>query len=177
MISLPGLVTALALNVGLTAGQPVPEQQTETAVQPEAQVTFDGTWQGDIRFDKEGLLSQWGTSAIGETIKIDIHDAAVRVYLKSPNDETGVFEEFMPGAFHIAPVMSNAVIFGTHYSRPKEAGGIYWIETWTLIVAFKDNDTLLVNYARVVNNVGMPLDQEGSKFAIRGVGEFKRIAP
>jgi hypothetical protein len=136
-------------------------------------MSFDGVWQGVIHFDKEAFLSKEGTPADGTTFRIEIHGPVVRVFYIEPTGP-GELQEFMPGAFHIAPVISNAVIFGTHFAPPSS---LYWVETWVFTTTLKDQNTLLVQYSRVVNNVGMPPDQDGSKFATRGYGEFKRVSP
>jgi hypothetical protein len=127
---------------------------------------FDGTWQGVVYFDKEALLKETSTPAGGAAMRIDVHDPVVRVYFMENNVPT----EVNAGTFHFAPVETNAVIFGTEES-PKDG----WVETWTFVVTQKDSDTLLVQYVRVVNNIGTPLSDENSKFATRGQGEFKRI--
>jgi hypothetical protein len=50
------------------------------------------------------------------------------------------------------------------------------VETWNFTVTQKDKDTLLVDYVRVVNNLGLTADING-KFATRGYGELKRVSP
>jgi hypothetical protein len=101
-------------------------------------------------------------------MRIEIHGVVVRVFAQDGSN----FQEVMPGGFHIAPVQANAVIFATDFAQQ---GG--WVETWAFAVTLKDDHTLIAEYSRIVNNVGVPADQPESKFAARGTGEFKRAAP
>ncbi len=99
-------------------------------------------------------------------MRIDVGGPVVHVFMEQDH----AFSEFMSGQFHIAQVMANAVIFGTHASDP-------WTESWVFVVTHKDDDTLLVNFTRVVNNERTPLTDEYSKFSTRGFGEFRRVIP
>lgn len=143
---------------------PHPEQvQTQAAAQV---YPFDGLWEGTILFDKEALLVASSTPAEGVTMRIEIHDAVVRVFIK----EDDGFQEVDAGAFHIAPVSANAVIFATEAAQSGP-----WVESWAFVVTQKDDHTLIVEYSRLVNNVGVPLSDPNSKFGTRGVGEFQRV--
>jgi hypothetical protein len=118
-------------------------------------------------FDKEALLTATSTPAGGAVMRIEIHDAVVRVFVKVGDN----FSEVKPGLFHIAPVETNAVIFAT------ESAPGAWVESWAFVVTQKDDHTLIVEYSRLVNNVGVPLSVSESKFGTRGTGEFERTAP
>jgi len=118
-------------------------------------------------FDKEAFLATSSTPADGTLMRIEIHGPVVRVFYQEDNN----FIESMPGSFHIDPVLSNAAIFGTHYAVDS------WVETWTFAVTQKDDHTLMVEFSRIVNNIGTPPDQPESKFATRGWGELKRVTP
>jgi hypothetical protein len=164
------LWAALAISLlgpGSARATPDPANQPPPQSGPFQQVVpFDGTWAGTIVIDKEALLSATGTPPAGIPMRIEIHDAVVRVFIK----EGDAFAEVKPGLFHIAPVEANAVIFATEASL---ADG--WVESWVFLVTQKDDHTLIVEYSRLVNNVGAPLSDEDSKFGTRGVGEFVRL--
>ena len=130
-------------------------------------VPFDGVWEGTIVFDREALLTATGTPAAGIPMRIEIHDAVVRVFVKDGND----YSEAKPGLFHIAPVSANAVIFATQES-PEDG----WVESWVFVVTQKNEHTLIVEYSRLVNNVGTPLSDPNSKFGTRGMGEFELVS-
>jgi len=132
---------------------------------PQLDPSLDGKWQGVINFDKEAFLAKTSTPDTGVTFRIEVDDSVVRVFVQ----QDGSFEEAKPGRFHIAHVSTNAVIYATD-----EDLGI-WVESWAFVVTKKDANTLIVEYTRLVNNVATPLSEEGSKFATRGAGEFKRV--
>jgi len=156
-----------ALLLGSAHATPDPANQPQQQPGPfQHVVPFDGVWEGSIVIDKEALLVAASTPAGGLPMRIEIHDAVVRVFIK----EGDAFVEVKPGLFHIAPVEANAVIFATEASV---ADG--WVECWAFVVTQKDDHTLIVEYSRLVNNVGTPLSDENSKFGTRGVGEFVRL--
>jgi len=129
-------------------------------------VSFNGSWQGKIFFDKETFLAETSTPTSGLDIRIKVADEVVRVFFVTP---TGP-EESMVGAYHIAPAHENAVIYATEVAQDGP-----WVETNVFVVTQKDKDTWIVQYVRVVNNVHLPLSERDSKFAARGAGEFKRV--
>jgi len=139
---------------------------TRTAAADDAP-SFDGTWEGIIHFDKEAFLVESSTPAAGLPFRLDIHGAVVRVFIREDHG----FVEAKPGAFHIAPVSANAVIFATD-AAPDDS----WVESWTFTVTRK-GDSLFVEYSRLVNNTGAPEGEKGSHFATRGEGEFKIVQP
>lgn len=173
-IGLALAILPVAFSISVLNTEPVAaalESTLQPAVPPpqsvQVAVPFDGTWEGTIFFDKEAFLNKTGTPPEGLVVRIEIHDAIVRVFLKSDGD----IAEMKPGAFHIAPVETNAVIFAT------DAAPEAWVETWAFVVTQKDKNTLIVEYSRLVNNVGVSSDLPESKFGTRGTGEFKRIDP
>jgi hypothetical protein len=146
---------------GVVSNLPSQVQQVQVAA------PFDGTWEGKIIFDKEAFLAPTSTPPEGIDFRIEIHDPIVKVFIK---DDSG-FAEANPGTFHISPVDTNAVIFGT------QSQGGSWNETWTFTLTQRSDRTLVVEYTRLVNNVGMPPDDPLKIFGTRGIGDFKRIAP
>jgi hypothetical protein len=132
---------------------------------PAEPASLDGTWQGTIHFDKEGFLADTSTPAAGIRFRIEIHDVVVRVFV----EEDGAFDEAKPGMFHIARVSANAVIFAT------QEGDDAWLESWCFVVTAKSKDLMIVEYARLVNNFGVPHGEKESDFATRGAGEFSRM--
>jgi hypothetical protein len=128
---------------------------------------FDGTWEGKIFFDKEAFLVATSTPAEGVDFRIEIHDPIVKIFIR----EDSGFTEANPGTFHISPVDTNAVIFGTQ----SQAGS--WNETWTFVLTQRDDHTLVIEYSRLVNNVGLPPDDPQKIFGTRGIGDFKRVGP
>lgn len=156
------LVLSLIVMPAWAAREETPQPQAEV-FQP---APFDGTWQGNIAFDKEAFLTKEATPPDGEDVRIEISGPVVRVFVKVD----GSFGEDKPGAFHIAAVSTNAVIFATD-----AAPGVSWVETQVFAVTQKDPDTLIVEYARLVNNTMLPPSAPEARYATRGVGELKRV--
>jgi len=171
-----GLIATLPILLGGLAIVAVPANATaengagspsEQSPAPQVVAPFDGVWEGKIFFDKEAFLAPTSTPAEGTDFRIEISGPVVRVFVK----EAQGFQESKPGAFHIAPVETNAVIFASD-SAPEA-----WVESWTFAVAQKDADTLIVEYSRIVENRSAAIDARERTFATRGFGEFKRAVP
>ncbi|HEY0300964.1 MAG TPA: hypothetical protein VGC36_06515 [Rhizomicrobium sp.] len=128
---------------------------------------LDGRWQGVVTFDKEAFLAETSTPAAGTTFRIEIDDSIVRVFVL----KNGGLVETKPGLFHIAAAATNAVIYANEATP--EANG--WVESRVFVVTPKDDDTLIVQYVRVVNNRGLPGSDPQARFATRGAGAFGRV--
>lgn len=159
------LPAQLALTNGAWATSEILPHVESQLQQVQEPVPFDGTWEGNILFDKEAFLASTSTPPEGVAFRFEIHGPVVQVFI----EEDGKFGESKPGAFHIAPVGTNAVIFATD-SAPDA-----WVETWTFVVTQKDDHTLTVEYTRLVNNVGSMPDSPEKIFGTRGIGDFKLV--
>ena len=128
--------------------------------------SLDGTWEGDLAFLQGATLSQ-KEPATGR-YRITIQGSAVHVYMVRPQD----LREVKPGLFHIERLMTNAVISASQSGQDNEGT---WVETWVFTVTQENGTTLLTNFARVVNNIDLPLSNDHSKFAKEAAGELKLI--
>ncbi len=133
---------------------------------PQLDPSLDGVWQGTINFDKEAFLAKTSTPDAGTVFRIEIDDSVVHVFVQ----HNGSFEEAKPSRFHIAHVSVSAVIYATD----EDPGA--WVESWAFVVTKKDANTLIVEYSRLVNNVEVPPNEDGSKFATRGAGELSKVS-
>ncbi len=154
------LIAAAALAVA------IPAHAVETA-------NLDGVWEGPLHFDEKVFAFDPIPDAKGPPtdvrLRIEIHGPVVNVLF---GNEPG---EGTPGVFHIAQVKTNAVIFGTDYSRDDGPG---WTESMAIIVTPKDDKTLLVSFSRLVSNSGFDgKDDDNTKFGIHIDGELKRVRP
>lgn len=159
---------AVFLALGANTVWATPETPSDASAPqhqlPQIIAPWDGTWDGKLFFDKEAFLATSSTPAEGAEFRIEISGPVVRIFTK---DSDG-FQEAKPGAFHIATVGANAVIFGTDSQRD------VWVESWVFVMTQKDDHTLTVEYSRLVNNVGVPPDYHEKIFGTRGIGEFQR---
>jgi len=114
---------------------------------------LDGTWEGDFVFLQGATLYQKGPTT--RRYRITIQGSAVHVYLVQPPD----VREIEPGKFHIERLMTNAVIYATASGHDHEGT---WVETQVLAVTLENGNTLLTNFAIVVNNIELPLSNDRS---------------
>lgn len=131
---------------------------------------LDGIWQGSLHF-KEGSFAfdpiDDAKSTTDVKLRIDIHGPVVNVFFGRAEGEGS------PGAFHIAQVKSNAIIFGTEYLQGDGPG---WTESMTMIVTPKDDKTLFISFSRLVSNTGFEDRKDNVKFAEHVDGELTRVA-
>ncbi|MGA8150221.1 MAG: TonB family protein [Terriglobales bacterium] len=126
--------------------------------------SLDGTWEGDLVFVRGATLRY--TNSTSRRCRITIQGSEVHVYNVQPQD----VREVKPGRFHIERLMTNPVIYATDSGHDNEGT---WVETQVLAVTLKNGTALLTNFARVVNNLNLPISSDHSKFAVEAAGEFK----
>jgi len=78
-----------------------------------------------------------------------------------------------PGAFHLNANKSNSVIFSNDSGTDDDGT---WVESWVFVVTLLDNNELLVEWTRMVNNLDMPRTAKSSKFVVHGSGTIQRVA-
>jgi hypothetical protein len=100
-------------------------------------------------------------------------DWVPRVEARTPRDLGSTFERSgrlsLPLSWTLNHVGEEGVVIYAHNASQ------WWVETQVFTIARSGEDTLLVQYWRVVNNVGVPPTEEGSKWALGGHGEFRRL--
>jgi hypothetical protein len=66
--------------------------------------------------------------------------------------------------------LTNAVVFASSAGEDQDGE---WVETWDFALQ-KTSETLIVCFSRVVNNLDVREEEDGSKFFVLAVGEFHR---
>ena len=134
---------------------------------------FDGAWSGIISIEKDRLFPIT-TPKDNISFELDIHGNDVEAI--APEDN-GKQYRFCRGICTFSQTRSNALIFGIRHGQPGDRGA-FWVETWSFAVALLDANHMVVEYTRVVRNVG--LEKSDSKFSAvfstHGVGVFERAA-
>jgi hypothetical protein len=127
--------------------------------------TLDGTWEGSL-----GTLSGPSLSKLAKpwTFRIIIAGSQAKVFYV---DKAGQFQEVKPGAFSVVRVLTNAIVLAIDSAQDSDGT---WVETWDFAVTLKDQNTLIANFYRVVNNINVPLTAEHSKFTVAVAGELVR---
>jgi hypothetical protein len=127
--------------------------------------SLDGQWDGALSYVDGPGLSKINTPSI--LMRLIISGASARVYYFKDK----AAKEVKPGAFRVQRYMSNAVVVAMDSGQDDDGT---WVETWSFTVTWKDRDTLIVNWFRVVNNINLPPNADSSKFSVGAVGEMRR---
>jgi len=133
---------------------------------------YNGVWKGTIVFDTK-LPSAPPDSVKSAVYFFSILDGDVEVTVAEPAD--GKLYTFCNSGCLFKQRASNAVIAGINRSTPGK-DGVYWVESWTLNCALKDANHMLVEFTRVVRNVGLEASDKDfqPEFAEHGEGVFER---
>lgn len=124
-----------------------------------------GTWEGSLDpINGPGLAA----SDKRLPIRMIVRDDAAQVFT-GENFEI----EAKPGKFKVERIATNMIVF--EIDKGEDNDGV-WVETWAFVITQKDQNTLITNFYRVVNNTEMPLNAGDSKFSIAKVGELKRVS-
>jgi hypothetical protein len=133
---------------------------------------YNGYWKGTIVFDRSA------PSAPPDSVKsavymFSIHDGDIEVTVDEPAD--GKLYTFCDSGCLFKQRASNAAIVGIARSTPGDDGK-YWVESWTFNCTMKDSDHVLVEFTRVVRNIGTDTSDKNfqPEFAERGEGVFER---
>ena len=130
-----------------------------------AAIGLDGVWQGHLdNVTGPGIAPP--PDGDYPIVQLHIDRRNVRVLLGQDEPKAGTFEIMREG--------TNAVITSIQ-SDPGAALGQSWVETWTFVVTLFDQNTLMVNYVRVVNNNNVDAAQDGARFAQVRTGRFHRV--
>jgi hypothetical protein len=133
--------------------------------------SLEGTWEGKLEVIDSGCSKdpdcEKRTKAAHEKslFKITIHGQMASVYLGEA--------EVKPNLFKARVYMTNAVVFASSAGEDQDGE---WVETWNFALTQKNAETLIVCFSRVVNNLDLPEERNGSKFGILAAGEFHRTS-
>jgi len=126
---------------------------------------ISGTWEGSLDpVNGPGLTA----SDKRLPIRMIVRDDVAQVFT-GENFEI----EAKPGKFKVEKTATNMIVF--EIDKGEDNDGV-WVETWAFVITQKDQNTLITNFYRVVNNTEMPANAANSKFSIAKVGELKRVS-
>lgn len=127
-----------------------------------------GQWEGSLtRRNPVSATSKYSPPDPSDlSFRLVIDDQSVRIYIKESDD----WIEAMPGKFRAIATVTNATIIGTHTSATPG-----WIENWAMLVTAEDNDTLIAEWSRVVNNLD-PGPRGLPAFSMAAVGKLRRTS-
>jgi hypothetical protein len=133
--------------------------------------SFEGTWEGRLEVvdggsSKDSEADKRTKAAYGKSLfKIAIHGQRASVYF----GET----EVKPTLFQAHVYQTNAVVFASSAGSDQDGE---WVETWDFALTEKNFETLIACFSRVVNNVEVAEEKDGSKFFVLAVGELHRTS-
>jgi hypothetical protein len=125
---------------------------------------LDGTWEGELTTVDASQPDRHDRN----WRRIVIKDYQAHVFYR---DKGGQIVEVKPGKFQAQKLLTNAVIAAIDTGTDNEGR---WVESWVFAVTQKDPRTLMVRFARVVNNINLPLTIGHSKFGALAEGEMVR---
>jgi hypothetical protein len=132
--------------------------------------SYDGTWTGTVKCLYDPGLWPQDECDVGFTLQIHGTDFSVEQVVKSKAG-TETRSKINSGKFHAGRLSTNGVAVSLDTGNDEDGT---WVETWSFVMTLKDEDHMLVQWTRVVNNLDMPPDKRGSKFFIVGLGELAR---
>lgn len=159
-----GAILAAAVSGRAAPSHPPPLAYTQLT--HSADTVLDGQWLG--RLEKRAPYASIDPDADPLDLRIDLHDTVAKIYSK----ENGQWQEVMPGRFKLTRHYASATMIGMAQSHPESPS---WVETWTLLVAIKDDNTVLAEWARIVVNARGEGKQQVSPFSMGAVGTLTRV--
>jgi len=152
------LVGALAIAWGLSILTPRQAEARDFG-------SVIGTWEGSLDpVNGSGLVA----SDEPLPIRMIVRDDGAQVFTGENFDV-----EAKPGKFKVERAATNMVIF--EIDSGEDNDGV-WVETWAFAITQKDQNTLIANFYRVVNNTDVPLNIDYSKCSSAKAGELKRVS-
>lgn len=129
--------------------------------------SFEGTWEGKLHV-VDSTASKDSDSY--KRTKATHEESLFRITIRGQRADVYFGEtEIKPSLFQAHTFMTNAVVFASN------AGG-QWVETWDFALTQKNSEALIVCFSRVVNNLDLAEEKDGSRFFVVAVGEFRRTS-
>ena len=152
----------LPLSACVTSNVPPFKDTVEVSVMLDKKL--NGEWEGTIFFNGgDSKMRQ-------QQFHLTLEGSRARYFEK--NTVSGAWAEAMPGMFRASYHGANAVIQGTHFGDDNDGN---WVETWVLVVTRISEESLRVEWIRMVNNVALPSSDPRKVFSYGGSGVFNRI--
>jgi hypothetical protein len=132
--------------------------------------SYDGIWNGTIQCLYDPGL--WPEDECDIGLSFEIKGNAFRAWqaVRSKKGEV-TRSEVNPGRFSFSRLATNAVAVSTEAGNDEDGT---WVETWSFVMTLKDPNHMIVHWTRVVNNIDLPAEKNGSKFSSVGMGVLTR---
>jgi hypothetical protein len=164
------LIAALSfvLITGCTTLHPSTEPVPAVRFTRPIATLIDGQWQGDLKM----RLPLTPTDKLNPA---DPSDLSLRLLIDGSMTKILIRDgaewiEVMPGKLDIVRAYTNAVIVGSNSQGTDTEG---WIESWALVLTLRDDDSMLVEWTRAVNNLD-PGPNALPTFSMGAVGILRR---
>ena len=133
---------------------------------------LDGQWEGTLK-KREPLTSPDPTKppvSDDVNLRVMVDGWTAKVFLL----ESGKWIEVMPDSFKIMRYSTNATAIAINASGDEQGG---WVESWAILMTVKNDDEILTEWTRVVNNLGPAEPTVAQTFSMGAVGRMHRIEP
>lgn len=131
---------------------------------------LNGQWEGSLK-KREPLTSPDLTKSP------DADDLKLRVMLDGWNAKVFLFDdgewrEVMPNSFKVTRYSTNAIAIAIDSSGSEKGG---WVESWAILMTVKNDDEILAEWTRVVNNLSIAAPNVAQTFSMGAVGTLHRM--
>jgi hypothetical protein len=133
--------------------------------------SYDGKWRGTVNCLYDPGLWPDDECELGFVFDIQGSNFALEQIVKSKKGKE-TRTHIKPGKFTLRRLGVSALAYSLDTGRDEDGT---WVETWSFVMTLLDADHMRVHWTRVVNNVDMPKNANGSKFSSAGMGDFSRV--
>jgi hypothetical protein len=131
---------------------------------------LNGEWEGSLamRLPLSATSKRAPPDASDLVLRLVLNGKDAKVYIK----DSDKWIEAMPGQFMLAGALTNGTIIGVTGKGP---GPGSWIENWAILVTAADDDAMLTEWTRVVNNLE-PGESVVPAFSMAAAGTLRRVS-
>jgi len=171
----PLLIAVSSFTACAQEMQPLPDQGTVAQIgrfKRFSSTMLEGTWTGRLVMRQPNLPHNKRDPADDTDleVKITIQGKKATVFLRSGTE----WEPAMEDNFYSMPMYANAIVYGFQAGT---ALGKEWQENWVFAFTAVDDNSALVEWTRVVNNLRTHESAEIAKpaFSMAAVGKLVRV--
>lgn len=131
---------------------------------------LDGQWEGRLRMREPFASPDLTKSPVSEdvSLRVVIDKGTPKVFVL----DDGEWSEVMPNDLTIMRYRSNAIITGFQASGTENNG---WVETWSILITVKNDDEVVAEWGRIVNNLNPSARSVSPTFSMGAVGQMYRV--
>lgn len=160
------LICSISLTAGANTADSKPSEPANT--RDEFIAPLYGQWEGTV--DYEYFENATSNKKYSKPLKIEITKKSLKVYGK---DQKGEWVKAKNYTKHFKFSFRKNTLAG-HFLKSGEDDDGIWVESQTMYVTLKDDNSILFYTIRSVNNTSIKNSTPGTKWNEVGVGELKK---